>query len=846
MRLRQKVTTKYNNQDATKLLKSLYTAKRPIGKKRHEFENETLQKAIEIYSNIDGRKNHYVINTMLNLCININKAENASLIWNDIEPLIEKDLINYPVLLKWCIKTNNFEKGKEIHSNLTLLTHKNDPFIQCSLINFYGHFGDVESAKKIFYETPNRIRNDSILNSMMTCYSNNDLNDKCLILYEKYPNLHDDTSHSCAIKACINNDNKDKGIEIINKYIDHNSLSKYSNGLLNTLINFYGKYGKINSAKNIFIKLSNMNRLDKYSVNSMIKLFVNNNKNNKALKLYDQYNKYDIFIDDISNILALQACMNLKDKKKGYEIISKIDDNNKNKRLSIELETTLMKFYSQFNDLSMCQSVFDGIPDSEKNVISVNCMIQSCVDNDWIEYGLQLFDQYYSILINNPISHILALNACIKTNNFDKGKDIHSKTKISKYLDNNVMLKTHLIEFYGYFGDIDSSNQIFDDIPDELRDVICISAMMKCFVNNHYNNEALDLYYKYHFLQNDISHLLAIKACSKLENQDKGNEIINSIKHNQANWSNELRITIVDFYGHFAYQDNASYDAFNIFNSIPDQEKKIDAINVMMNVYCNCDQNMQCIELFKSIPIECKPDIITYNTVIKACTQGNYIEIGKKIHQHLKNSDENHILMKDKSIVISLINMYSEFGMLNYCQDIFNDIDFKEIEIWNTMIHCYGKNGNLEKVKELYQQLKNNIFQHNYNDTTYTVLINACSHCGDDEFAYNIWQNDINDEQIKYNCYVITALVDCNSRKGKLNQALDIIINYENIHGFESDNNDNKAMWMSVLSACVNFQDSEMAEKVYNEFKTRFSYNDKYMLAADSILSNINSSSTDL
>lgn len=33
-----------------------------------------------------------------------------------IQKMIDNGLISYPSLIKWCIKTNNFEKGKQIHN----------------------------------------------------------------------------------------------------------------------------------------------------------------------------------------------------------------------------------------------------------------------------------------------------------------------------------------------------------------------------------------------------------------------------------------------------------------------------------------------------------------------------------------------------------------------------------------------------------------------------------------------------------------------------------------------------------------------------------------------------------
>ncbi len=47
---------------------------------------------------------------------------------------------------------------------------------------------------------------------------------------------------------------------------------------------------------------------------------------------------------------------------------------------------------------------------------------------------------------------------------------------------------------------------------------------------------------------------------------------------------------------------------------------------------------------------------------------------------------------------------------------------------------------------------------------TYIALINACSHCGDIIGAENKW-NHIIDNDIKYDEYLVTAVMDCFARR---------------------------------------------------------------------------------
>ena len=71
---------------------------------------------------------------------------------------------------------------------------------------------------------------------------------------------------------------------------------------MNTLIDFYGKIGDVNNAVNIFSNIAE-NKKGIVTINAMMKCLLDNNQNEKAISLYEQYNYYKH--NDISNLLLL-------------------------------------------------------------------------------------------------------------------------------------------------------------------------------------------------------------------------------------------------------------------------------------------------------------------------------------------------------------------------------------------------------------------------------------------------------------------------------------------------------------------------------------------------------------
>ena len=58
--------------------------------------------------------------------------------------------------------------------------------------------------------------------------------------------------------------------------------------------------------------------------------------------------------------------------------------------------------------------------------------------------------------------------------------------------------------------------------------MVCVGAILKALINNNLNNEALSIYHQYKSLQDDITHVLAIKACINIKDFTMGQNIIDS------------------------------------------------------------------------------------------------------------------------------------------------------------------------------------------------------------------------------------------------------------------------------------------------------------------------------
>eukprot|EP01084_Bolivina_argentea_P107378 191983_1 len=272
-------------------------------------------------------------------------------------------------------------------------------------------------------------------------------------------------------------------------------------------------------------------------------------------------------------------------------------------------------------------------------------------------------------------------------------------------------------------------------------------------------------------------------------------------------------------------------------------KKNITTINVMLNAYCINEMNSECLKLFRNIEtISCnlKPDIISYQNVLQACANDVSLETGKEISEELKRLNVNWL--NDVVIQMNLIHMYGKCGHLDKCDELFDeirtyqyDVYQNEIIIWNAMIHAYGRNGYLKKVKELLALMMKHT--NLYPDRqTYIDILNTYGHCDGEENineAMKLW-NEINNIFAKYDCIVVTTIVDCLARKNYLNHAYGIIMDFET-----QTEEVYYAMWLAILSGCRKFQNKLIAQKIYNDMTNRFKPNDHCMTHANLLLSHI-------
>eukprot|EP01084_Bolivina_argentea_P312623 541245_1 len=321
-----------------------------------------INNALQIFSNIHSKQmNVFIIGSMMKAYNNNGYYKQSLQIYNKYEKL-QNDLCHL-LAIKACLYTNNFKKGTKIHSKIELERTRFQIEISTALIEFYGHFNEVDCAYNIFQLLHHKKRSDVVINTMMTALISNNFYQKALVLYDECKSNNNDILHLLALQTCINSDMYEHG-----KIIHDSIASKKINMKVKiVLIDFYGYFNKMDAAMKIFDSISD-NEKTTVSVGAIMNGLINMNHNDKALQIYDKFSGLN---DDVCHSLGIKACMNMNDLEKGKHIHNDLGVNITN----IKLKNALISFYGNFGDIENAKNVFDSISDVQKDVVTFSAIM---------------------------------------------------------------------------------------------------------------------------------------------------------------------------------------------------------------------------------------------------------------------------------------------------------------------------------------------------------------------------------------------------------------------------------------------------------------------------------------
>eukprot|EP01084_Bolivina_argentea_P218529 370816_1 len=238
----------------------------------------------------------------------------------------------------------------------------------------------------------------------------------------------------------------------------------------------------------------------------------------------------------------------------------------------------------------------------------------------------------------------------------------------------------------------------------------------------------------------------------------------------------------------------------HIKNSIINTHNNVNSKNLLMGIYLRCNDIMNVMKLFDSIPTH-KKDIKSIKFIMNACNKNKeynktivvyeqysgehdditnvlFIKACSNIGQYKKakaliNSHTTDINCHSIEFINTLMNLYGKTGDINYALNIFNNmpVNKRNMTSVNTIMNIYVKSKQYSKAIAMYEQTDGT-----YTDISNVLYIKACVNIGEYDKVKQLINSNIKDVN-SHSIELITSLVDFYGKIGDINNALYIFNN---------------------------------------------------------------------
>ncbi|KAG6538309.1 pentatricopeptide repeat-containing protein At3g46790, chloroplastic-like [Zingiber officinale] len=357
------------------------------------------------------------------------------------------------------------------------------------------------------------------------------------------------------------------------------------------------------------------------------------------------------------------------------------------------LATKLIDMYGQLDLLYAARQVFDETPD--KTIFVWNALLKALALADEGEDALALFSDMTRLGVpvdSFTFSH--SLKACIAASSSSelapiRLSQVHARA-IRLGFESHVHVATTLIDCYAKLGSVVHSERVFDEMPD--RNVVSWSAMIACYAKNERPFDALNLFN--HMMSTDpeavpnaVTMVSVLQACGGVSALVQGKVLHAYILRNSLDPTLSVVNALIVMYAKCGSLERSR----RIFHKMTNR-KDVVTWNSMISAYGIHGFGEKAIQVFhKMINAGVRPSIITFVTVLGACSHARLIDEGKRLFESMSRE---HGMSPRSEHFACIVDLLGRAGQLDEAVKI---IEGMRIEpgptVWGSLlgacrIHC--------------------------------------------------------------------------------------------------------------------------------------------------------------
>ncbi|CAI0429602.1 unnamed protein product [Linum tenue] len=265
------------------------------------------------------------------------------------------------------------------------------------------------------------------------------------------------------------------------------------------------------------------------------------------------------------------------------------------------------------------------------------------------------------------------------------------------------------------------------------------------------------------FLLDQFSFIMTLKSCSRESSVEIGQAIHGVALRSGHLLFVEVKNALLHLYGVCGKIEHAH----KLFDEIP-EENDLVTCNTMMAAYMQASQPAMAMKLFREgVRGGQGVSETTLLSVLSALGELEDSRGGESIHGHWMKVGFH----SNKNIVTALIEMYAKTGSIESGRRLFDETMSRDVVLWNSMIDKYAKAGLLYEGITLLKLMKSE--RVNPNSSTLAGLLSACVATGSIKLGRYL-SSFVEEEAMKLDAVLGTALIDMFAKSGFLDKAVDI------------------------------------------------------------------------
>ncbi|XP_011627723.2 LOW QUALITY PROTEIN: pentatricopeptide repeat-containing protein At4g33990 [Amborella trichopoda] len=325
------------------------------------------------------------------------------------------------------------------------------------------------------------------------------------------------------------------------------------------------------------------------------------------------------------------------------------------------------------------------------------------------------------------------------------------------------IVATKLISLYAFLGNLPLSLLSFRSLPD--KNVFTYNSAISACVRLNSPLDALRIFSRLAPPSPDrFTFPAVLKACAALLDLRHGSAL-----HSWAFKAGcKVDVFVASSLVHMYAKCRALDDARQAFDEMPVRD--IGAWNAMISAYCQNGQAAEAVGLFEEMRAAALSNGLHLDSVTVASVLPAFPPIGDVMRGRLVHGcSEKCGLVGDIYVSNALIDMYAKCGFLADAQQVFDEMEQRDVVSWNALISAYEQEGDPLSTLDLYAEMKCDGFSPD--ELTIVSLASACVLIGDCLRGRSVHGYIMRHRFGREDVFVGNAIVDMYAKAGRTEDA---------------------------------------------------------------------------